>query len=176
MVTIRDHWGDRWTVWETRETDHGWPLHLGRPEYAGQRRGGKCVILTTELVEYLIAVRHNLGSCRLPVGGTVVKRLRKILGLNSYEDKRQWWEDHADELAELSGENFARKHGYSEARASQMHTAIFGRRLREPGWWREEPAASLLRGDSPRQEVAEALDVSVGTVGRLRWVLRQGQG
>ena len=67
---------------------------------------------------------------------------------------------------------FAARHRYSLSRVCQVNAAIFGRRLREPGWWRQDPARSLLFGDFPRQEVAEQLGISVGAVGRLRWVLR----
>jgi hypothetical protein len=67
---------------------------------------------------------------------------------------------------------FAEKHGYSVASVSLANKALFGNRTRPEGWWHQEPALSLLAGLEPRAYVADKLDISVGTVGRLRWVLR----
>jgi len=175
VQTIRDHWDDRWAVFEIRPTDHEFQLFLGRPRQDGRplnRVGGNRVILTTPLVDYLISIRHNRWSSRLPIGGTTTKRLRKILGLNIYDDMREWWESHADELAETTETEFAARHRYSVGRVSLANKALFGPRNRPPGWWRDEPVASLLRGFAPRADVADRLGISVGAVGRLRWRLR----
>lgn len=170
---VDDHWGDPWAAFESRDTGHGWPLLLGRPPHSGYAAGGDRTILTTELVEYLTGQRHDRGTVCLPIGKTAITRIRKLLGLNIYDDMRQWWEEHAEEMAAMTETAFAEKHGYSIARVSLANKAIFGRRIRDVEWWMKEPAASLLRGDGPRALVAEELEISIGAVGRLRWVLRQ---
>jgi hypothetical protein len=172
---IHDHWDDRWSVFEIRPTDHGFQVFMGRPLQEGRplnRVGGNRVILTTPLVEYLESIRNERGTWDLPISRTTLKRLRRLLGFNLYDDLREWWEQHADELAETTETEFAARHGYSVATVSMANTALFGRRTREPGWWRQEPAATLLRGFEPRAYVAEQLGLSVGAVGRLRWRLR----
>lgn len=168
----RDHYDDQWSVYEERPTEHGWPLIMGRPYPPRYASGGDATILTSELVEYLMSMRHERGAISLPIGLTAIKRIRKALGLNSYDDMRQWWEEHADELASMTEVEFADKHGYSPARVSQANKALFGKRLREPGWWLVEPARSAIKGDGPRAQVAMDLGISIGAVGRLRWRIR----
>lgn len=170
LFTTTDHYGDEWSVYIERPTEHGWPLLLGRP--ASASRSGDQVILTTDLVEYLMGLQYERGTIRLPIGGTALKRLRRALGLNIYDDMRQWWEDHADELAGMTETTFAAKHGYCLSRVSQANKALFGRRLRDAGWWREEPVTSMLMGETPAAIVADELEISVGATRRLRCVLR----
>lgn len=174
QTTITDHWGDPWSVFSARDTIHGWMLYMGRPTCGVpmNRCGGNRAIPTTPLVDYV--TRTPLCEVQLPLGRTTIKRLRKLLGLDARLEARQWWEDHADELASMTEAAFAAKYGYSPARVSQVNKVLFGKRLREPGWWREEPARSLLSSDASRLMIAEALGISIGTVGRLRWVLRGG--
>ena len=172
--TILDVWGDAWYVEEARRTPHGLPVLLGRPRLSGggRPRQGNTSIPTAEHVGHLRAHRERPYDVDLPVSRGVVKRLRRLLGLSWRDDRAAWWEAHADELADLTLAKFARRHGVSEAAASLAHRRLFGRRLRPAGWWREGEAAYLLRSDLPRAYVAHRLGVSVGTVGRLRWVLR----
>lgn len=173
---IVDHWGGRWSAFETRQTRHGWPIYLGRPADTGtpmNRVGGNRVILTSDLVAYMESVRYDRSRCDLPISDTVVTRIRKFLG---FIRSREWWEQHADELATMTATEFAGRYGYSVVRVYRVRMAMLGRRRRERGWWRLEPARSLLAGDAPRQRIAEELGISVGTVGRLRWVLRTKGG
>jgi hypothetical protein len=87
-----------------------------------------------------------------------------------------WWESHTDDLAALTLEEFAAKHGTTTGAAEWWRLKVFGKRPRPAGWWREEAAANLLVSNLPRAYVAEKLGISVGAVGRLRWVLRHGRG
>ena len=105
-----------------------------------------------------------------------MKRLRHLLGHHRQLDARQWWEDHADDLAELTLEQFAAKHGRKAGAVERARLALLGRKFRPYGWWKEGEAADLLRSDKPRAFVADALGISVGAVGRLRWALRYGHG
>jgi len=172
MSPVVDAWGDEWTVSESRDTVHGWVLHLGRPA-SERRRQGTTTILTRDLVDYLESVRYRRGAIDLPLGGTAIRRIRKLLGHNIYDDRASWWEEHADELASVPYTEFARRHSITPTRVGQVGRSMFGARVREPGWWRLEPARSLLISDLPRQRIAEELGISVGAVGRLRWVLRR---
>lgn len=175
---IEDAYGDSWAVYEERGTEHGWEILLGRPLGEGplNRVGGNRVILTAELVAYLESIRVHRGSAALPIGKSTYGRLRKVLGHNIYLDLQGWWESHADDLATLTGAEFAAKHGKPESSVSLAHKAMFGKRQRENGWWLSEPARSLLAGDAPRSIVAENLGISVGSVGRLRWMVRSRSG
>ncbi len=171
---VRDHYDDQWSVYEERHTEHGWPLLLGRP-HTGEslnRVGGNRVILMTDLVEYLIGIRYERGAVNLPVGGTALWRIRRLLGINIYDDMREWWEEHADELSSMTEAVFAEKYGFSPAKVSMANKVLFGKRINDAGWWLKEPARSLIKGDSPRAQVAEELEISIGAVGRLRWRLR----
>ena len=175
VATIIDHaldaFGDAWDVREKRRTDFGWSVLFGWPiGHRGYGCGGPRVIITEPLADYLRATRHR--DVRLPIGRTTLRRLRRVLGLHWWDDRRAWWESRTDELASLTGAEFAQKYGLSEAQVSNVHASVFGRRVRHNGWWRQGEAADLLAGDSPRAYVADRLGISIGSVGRLRWVLR----
>ena len=118
---------------EARETPHGWLLLLGWPWGIPRGRGGSGgprIILTRPLVDHLEAHRRDPGSVDLPCGRTAIKRLRALLGLNWYVDGEAWWMDRLEDLATLSGVEFAQRHGVSSAAVSYAHTACFGPR----GW------------------------------------------
>ncbi|WP_043748989.1 hypothetical protein [Methylobacterium nodulans] len=78
---------------------------------------------------------------------------------------------------DLTLEAFAVRHGCSVGGTSKARTALFGPSLRPAGWWRAPDVAAVILADRPRADIADDLGVSVGTVGRLRWVLqRDGHG
>ena len=173
---IDDFCGDRWDAREARPTEHGWPIWFGWPH--GFRRGrggigGPRVIITATLKKYLWVNRKK--DVDLPIGRTTVRILRHTLGLDWQEERRDWWEAHADQLAEMTGADFARLYGLSQAIVSLNHKAMFGRRVRPVGWWEQEPAFSLLIGSLPHSYVAAELGISIGASGRLRSVLRRKQ-
>jgi hypothetical protein len=174
--SVQDLDGAPWDVREIRPTAHGFDLYIGWP--AGQRgpgHGGPRAIPTRELYEYWDARRlERDGSIYdLPLGHSAIKRLRALLGLNLYRESEQWWLDRLDDLLALTGAEFARRHGVHQTSVSVAHAAIFGKRLRAPGWWRNPPARGLLAGNLPRAYVADRLGISIGSVGRLRWILRR---
>lgn len=174
IIDVRDDaLGDRWDVRESRPTDHGWPVLLGWPH--GLRRGqaqwgGVRVIVTDRLATYLRNTR--LRDIVLPIGLTTTKRLRKVLGLHWRGERRAWWEARVDALASMRLEEFSAAYHISPARVSQVYKLFFGNRIRRKNWWRAKYPSSLLLSDLPRIYVADALGISVGAVGRLRWVLR----
>lgn len=174
---VLDVFGDHWSVSEIRPTAHGWPVYLGRPLLpgGGRPRQGNTVVLTGSLAGYLERHRDHPGQVDLPISRSVVNRLRRVLGLNWYDDRRAWWEAHSLDLLTMTLAEFARRHGLTEGAVSLAHKRIFGPKLRPAGWWREKDAAYLLVSDLPRAFVAHKLGISVGAVGRLRWQLRREQ-
>ncbi len=109
----------------------------------------------------------------LPVSDGVVKRVRKLLGIDRHSDARQWWEDRIEDLATMTGAQFADTHGVSTGAVSQWRQSVVGPRVRPAHWWRDPEVISILRNPKlPRTTKAEMMRVSVGTVGRLQWLSR----
>ncbi|ACL57919.1 hypothetical protein [Methylobacterium nodulans] len=109
----------------------------------------------------------------LPIGASTIKRIRRLLGHHYIADHAAWWEARAEDLADLTIEAFAARHGCSVGGASQARAALFGPSLRPAGWWRAPDVAAVILADRPRADIADDLGISVGTVGRLRWMLQQ---
>jgi hypothetical protein len=63
----------------------------------------------------------------------------------------------------------------SQEVVSIMRNKLVGRRIRGEFWWREPSNAELLNSTLPRSYVADRLGISIGAVGRLRWMLRTGK-
>jgi len=173
---ITDAFGDEWDVREYRPTMHGFDLAFGWP--ADQLRGpgqagGPRAILTEDLVLYLAAHRDRPKDIQLPVGRTAIKRLRRILGHHWQIDRAAWWEARVDDLSDLTIEDFCRRHGVSAGAAVNARHALFGPALRPPGWWKSPDIAAIIISDRPRAQVAEELGISVGSLGRLRWQLKE---
>ena len=175
---VVDYWDDSWDVREWRRNEvpgapdvaMGWPA--GYPRGRGGS-GGPHAIITAEVYKYLTDHRLDRGNIKLPVSGTTVKRLRKLCGYNYYNDSAMWWLDRLDDLMSMTYSAFGAKHGKGATTAGVQYRVLLGRRIREPGWQMSEPARSLLTSTLPRSYVAEKLDISVGSVGRLRWQLRK---
>lgn len=117
-----DVWGGGWYVSEQRITSHGWPVLLGWPDDVERGRGGQgaAVVLTQPLAQYLTEKRPR--DLDLPIGRTVIKRLRRDLGLRW--DWDVWWSDRADDLRCMTLEAFAARHGCSVGAASQRRAAL----------------------------------------------------
>jgi hypothetical protein len=68
---------------------------------------------------------------------------------------------------------FAAAHGIEIGAAELGRLKLLGLVIRPAGWWREEEARLILTSDLPRAAIANALSISIGSVGRLRWALKQ---
>lgn len=167
-----DYWGDTWDVRESRDTPHGWPVLLGWPAGVPRGRGGAggpTVIVTPELAAYFEGLRgFRRPPIGLPVGRSAIKRIRRLLAIDSALDRAAWWEDRADDLADLTIDRFAARHGVSTGAAAMARLALLGPTLRPAGWWRAADVAAELLADRPRAAIADSLNISVGAVRRLR--------
>ncbi|TWD58116.1 hypothetical protein FB480_101871 [Agrobacterium vitis] len=174
--SIKDAWGDEWDVREYRPTAHGFDIALGWPADMPRGKagsGGIRVILTPALKGHLDTYRQNPGKLQLPIGRTSIKRLRTLLGHHWQIDRAGWWDERVDDLSDLTLDQFAKKHGVSTAATSIARSAIFGRAIRPSGWWHQADVAEILQSQLPRVEVADRLGLSVGSIGRLRWLIKQ---
>lgn len=178
---ILDVYGDRWDVREYREGP-GFSLAIGWPEgKRGQGKGGPRVIVTPELLGYFAQHRWRGGvqkmADELPIGNNAIKRIRRVVGHNIYDDTTNWWIDRMEELLTMTGAEFAEKYGKSEAACSLARSLIFGeRRCRARRWWLTEPTKSILLSDYPVAIQADLLDLPAGSVRRLRAMVQRAMG
>lgn len=181
-------WGDEWSLYERRQTAYGFTLQLGRPYPPPPVQGGAGgtgVIITAALADHLRKNARRPYAYPLPVGRDVVRRVRRVIGLDhrSWDDERiAWWIDRLDDLATLPVPKFVAKYkdeawtrsgSLSEGRVWQMRIALLGRRRRKIGWWKTPRVEKLIRGDLSANEVAEKLNVPPMVIHGLRWRLRQ---
>jgi hypothetical protein len=173
----KDAWGDMWDVRESRPTAHGFDILIGWPEgLRGKGFGGPRAIATPQLLAYMEL--HSLdrdGSIYdLPVGRTTVRRLRRLMGMNYYEASYDWWIERMPDLALMDGVEFARLHGVHGAAVSIWRKELLGeKRLRDPFWWKEDPAKSLLLSGYPSAYIADRLEIAASTVRVLRRKLKE---
>lgn len=172
---VTDVWGDSWDITEERPTNYGWLLCLGHPtgRPRGRGAGGPQIVVTPELATYLDQHRRRPGAIRLPCGQTTVGRVRRLLGHNWAADEWAHWSKHLDDFLTMTLAEIAAKHGVAESTALNYQVLFFGHKTRSADWWRDPDVLELLEGNTPRAIVADRLDLSVGAVGRLRWVARE---
>lgn len=175
---VTDTWGDLWDVRELRATAHGFEVMLGWPANLDRGQGGAGgprVIVTEELGRHFEEHRSSMSQLSLPIGNTAIKRVRKLLGHHRQLDRAAWWEFRADDLAELTIDTFADRHGVSVGAVVNARHALFGPQLRPAHWWRADDVAQILLLDAPQAEIAEKLGISVGSVRRLRSIVKKDQ-
>lgn len=173
--TATDIWGDAWTIREARATGMGWDVLLGRP-HPVVGPAGPAVVVTQPLAAYLETVRHDPQQAAqgLPIGATAIKRLRRLLGHHWRADRALYWLERLPDLTDLTGAEFAARHGDSEGAISQWRTALLGPRLRPAGWWREPKAADALT-TWPVAAAANAYGLTAPSVRRLRSALIESE-
>jgi hypothetical protein len=166
---ISDCFGRPWRVAETLPTVHGWTLYRGRPvrEDGSCVRQGATVIPTPELRDHLAATVETPYEVDLPISRPVVSRLRHALGLAWRAQRRQWWEERAADLEELTEDKFAARHGVAQSAVSvelkkRDRRRRSQRRLDDPGF------AELLQLEISHAELARILRVSNPTAARWR--------
>lgn len=164
-----------WRVDAARPTEQGFAIYLGRP-VSMSGPGGAAVIITDELRDYLERHRRSPELIDLPVGRTVIKRLRRALGHNWYEDGERWWLDRMDDLETLTTADFAVRHNIKLAAVTYARLNLLGSRQRPAHWWRDPAAADLILSPQPRLYVAQMLDICASAVGVYRTRLRREAG
>ena len=172
---IEDAWRAIWQVDAARLTAHDFALYLGRP-LAMSGPGGAAVILTAELVAYLERFRRAPDLIDLPLSRTTVKRLRRALGHNWYEDGERWWLRRLDDLEAMTTADFAVRYGVKLEAVTYARLNLLGPRQRPAHWWLEPATADLLLSPQPRIYIALMLDICASSVGRLRARLRHARG
>lgn len=166
-----DAWGDTWDVREARKTQFGFDVLLGWPAGIPRGKGGSGgprVIITADLAGWCNALRGSRAPNALPIGATALKRVRRLLGYHGQVDRVEWWETRADDLADMTTDRFCEKHHASAGAVSQARIAVFGRRVRETGWWRKAEIAEILLSPRPSADIADQLGVAAGAVRRMR--------
>lgn len=173
MDPVHDIFGQTWLVTEARETPLGFDVLVGRPHPPS--RQGATVILTDDLAEAIDAMRDTPADLDgvLPIGRTTIKRLRKAMGYHWRADRLDWYLDRLDDLATMTGVEFAQRHGVSEATASIWRNRLVGPRRRPAGWWRAPDVVATLTAPTSAAQAARALEISDGAVRRLRHLLRE---
>ena len=172
---VADYLDGIWRVIDTRATLNGFDIHLGRPEPASGPRGA-AVILTGDLVDYLNKFRRAPDLIDLPLSRTTLKRLRRVLGHNWYEDGERWWLARLNDLETLTAADFAVRHGVKPSAAVYARAEFVGPVQRRAGWWRDAQAADLILSPQPRLYIAQMLGICASSVGRLRTELRRERG
>ncbi len=181
-------WGDDWALFEKRKTAYGFPILLGRPYPPPPVQGGSGgtgVIVTQALADHLRDHARRPYAHPLPVGRDVVRRVRRLVGLDhrTWDDERlAWWVDRLDDLATLAVPDFVAKYrkkawtrsgSLSEGRVWQMRIALLGRRRRKIGWWKTPKVRKLVESGMSANDVADKLQVPPMIIRGLRWRLRQ---
>ena len=105
--TVTDYAGRFWCVYQSRATEHGWQVLLGRPSVDDggniPLKGGLATIITQELADYFKEHRLLRSPIRLPISKTVIHRIRQELGINFHIDYPLWWEQAQSEIVRQDG-------------------------------------------------------------------------
>ena len=172
---ITDADGVIWEVWDARTTTHDFAIYLGRATPVSGP-GGATVILTPDLISYLERHRRSPDLINLPISKTTIKRLRRALGHNWYEDGEKWWLQRMDDLEKLTTADFAIRYGVKAEAVVYARLNLLGTRQRPAGWWTDPATANLILSPQPRLYVAMMLDISASVVGKYRTRLRKERG
>ncbi|WP_210166280.1 hypothetical protein [Methylobacterium sp. Leaf102] len=167
---VLDVFGAPWRVTHTSPTGHGFAVVRGIRVPGG--RGSPAVILTQPLAAHL--ERHRLAPrlLDLPLGQSVIVRLRQRLAQDFVRETAAWWQARRDDLDRLPPGAFAARHGVPRNTAMVMRRRLCGPR---PGRraWLDAAARALLLSDRPAAEVATLLGKKRDLVYQLRSALRR---
>lgn len=164
--------GDWWDVRDVRSTRHGFDLCFGNP--ANERgvfdSGLPRLIATKPLWDFWEAnqTKSNGFLYDLPAGRTTLKRLRKRLGFNFNEDRREFFMDRIEDLDSLRSSEFAVKHAVETHVASGWRRRIIGLRTRKSGWWRKAKVRRILLSNLTLREAGRKLGIGISHAKRLR--------
>lgn len=176
----RDMFGRLWDVREERPTRHrfslliGWPLAPDGTRQSGKGYGGPGLVPTRDLYRYWRKGRLKRGYIYdLPASSTAIKRVRSLMRFNQYQDRRRWWMARVEDLLDLSGAEFARRHKVLESDVSEARKYFFGSRQRPNGWWREPEIRAIICSDLSHAEISRRLEIPLSSSRRLRHLLEK---
>ena len=166
---VEDAFGDIWHVRQSRGTNHGFEIYLGRPREA-TGPSGSTVILTADLAAHLEKHRWSaFEAMDLPLGGTTIGRLRRLLGHHRYQDAEMWWLERIQDLERMTIADFAARHRVSTGAVSQARRALADvPAQRNANWWRTPEMVALWHSKQPTASIAAKLGLSAVTVRKYR--------
>ncbi len=177
LGVAEDIFGDLWDVRQVLDTKHGFAMRRGLPQGMRtglpDRAGPARVILTPDLAAFLEAHRAPRDPLKwdLPLGRSQIKKLRSILGHHGKDDAQSWWMDRLEDLSSLTHAAFAAKHGRDLKAVQNASVRYLGLRDRASGWWRFDPARSVLLSGKPIAWIAEQLGCSAQAAAKFRYRL-----
>jgi len=165
--------GSLWNVREARATKHGFDLLFGIPANSGispRDIGPKRLIATPALVAYWEVNRTNEGAVNdLPAGRSTLKRIRKRLRFDFFQDRRNLWKKRTGDMKTLPTGEFADRYNVPTEQANDWRMRLVGRVARPLDWWQHPEALAILRNPGiTRTAMAKALNIGTSHAHRLR--------
>ncbi len=167
-----------WDVREIRPTKHGFDMHYGTRTSRASNAGKPRLIATIDLMEFWSAngTRRDGLLFDLPARRSSLASMRTRIGFNIHDDADAFWEDRLADLASLSSQEFAIRHGVTPCSAASRRYRIFGSTLRPRGWWRKRKVVTLLLSSQSLRKVGAKLGISSCHAFHLRARARQEYG
>jgi hypothetical protein len=169
---VKDVNGDLWDVRDIRDTKHGFDLCFGAPagNHGSYRGGLPRLIATKALRDFWDANRNENNGVifDLPAGRTTLIRVRRRLGFNFVDDRREFWMDRIEELGSLPACEFAARHGVTQVITFQRRRKMIGIRARPIGWWRTPETRSILLSGIAFSQMGRKLGISITHSKRLQ--------
>ena len=169
---VRDVEGGLWEVREIRDTKYGFDLLFGaKLPIPGSYQGGRPHLIATQpLVDFWEANcrNHDGVIMDLPAGRTTLKRMRRRLGFNYFDDMSEFWHERIEDLNTLGAREFATRHNVPVEVAFDARRRLLGIVARDPDWWHKARPLKILRSKIPLREVGEKLGISISHAKRLR--------
>jgi hypothetical protein len=176
LVTLTDVEGSVWDVRQIRDTKHGFDLLFGSPaSHLEAYRGGLPRLIATQpLYDFWMANRtkHNGAMFDLPAGRTTLKRVRRRLGFNYWDDISDFFKERIEDLQSLSAREFAARHKVDISVVFDTRRKLLGKRARDVGWWTDPSSLQVLQSDITLREMGEKLGISTSQANRLKYRAR----
>ncbi len=171
-VIVEDVFGARWRVTHASATEHGFGILRGVPD--AKHDSSPAILLTAELAAHF--ERHRLAprNLALPIGQTVINKLRRRLDQDWPRENTAWWLDRRDDLGRLSSKEFAQRHGVDKSTVTNARLRYCGKHPPRRDW-SDPTLQALVLSDRPYGEIAEALGTSAHYVRSMRYLLRKKQ-
>lgn len=178
---VADAWQDLWDCRQVVEVDtieiwQGWPQGLPRGKGGS---GGPSWVLTSELADKYKSMQPretipHFAQAGYPFGKFVIKKHRKMLGIDRVGQAEKFWLDRFDDLGSLGLKEFVSKHSVAAQSVLDWRKRLgIDNRRNTPFWWQEPEAISVLSSDAALSWIADKYSVSVARVQNIRTQLRK---